>query len=47
MDRSVAATPLGGMAHDLSLWGLFLQADWVVKLVCDNILSQVDTLSGR
>ena len=33
MDRSVAATPLGDMAHDLSLWGLFLQADWVVKLV--------------
>ncbi len=33
MDRSVSATDLGGMAHDLSLWGLFLQADWVVKLV--------------
>ena len=39
MDRSgVAATPLGGMAHDLSLWGLFLQADWVVKLVMVGLL---------
>ena len=33
MDRSVTATDLGGVAHDLSLWGLFLQADWVVKAV--------------
>ena len=33
MDRSVTAEGLGGLAHDLSLWGLFLQADWVVKLV--------------
>ncbi len=33
MDRSVSATDLGGAMHDLSLWGLFLQADWVVKLV--------------
>ncbi len=38
MDRSVAETPLGGMAHDLSLWGLFLQADWVVKLVMIGLL---------
>ena len=38
MDRDVAATPLGGMAHDLSLWGLFLQADWVVKLVMVGLL---------
>ena len=38
MDRSVAAQPLGGMAHDLSLWGLFLQADWVVKLVMVGLL---------
>jgi biopolymer transport protein TolQ len=30
---SVDATNLGQVAHDLSLWGLFLQADWVVKLV--------------
>ena len=35
MDRTgVIAAALGsGAAHDLSLWGLFLQADWVVKLV--------------
>ena len=38
MDRSVAATSLGGAAHDLSLWGLFLQADWVVKLVMIGLL---------
>jgi biopolymer transport protein TolQ len=38
MDRSVAATPLGGIAHDLSLWGLFVQADWVVKLVMIGLL---------
>ncbi|MBW8270044.1 protein TolQ, partial [Caldovatus aquaticus] len=33
MDRTVTATALGQAAHDLSLWGLFLQADWVVKAV--------------
>ena len=33
MDRTVTATALGQAAHDLSLWGLFLQADWVVKSV--------------
>ena len=38
MDRSVAATSLGNAAHDLSLWGLFLQADWVVKLVMIGLL---------
>jgi len=38
VDRSVTATDLGGMAHDLSLWGLFLQADWVVKLVMIGLL---------
>ena len=38
MDRSVAATSLGGAAHDLSLWGLFLQADWVVKGVMVGLL---------
>ena len=38
MDRDVAATSLGGMAHDLSLWGLFVQADWVVKLVMIGLL---------
>jgi len=30
MDR-VTSTPLAAAAHDLSLWGLFMQADWVVK----------------
>ena len=38
MDRDVAATSLGGLAHDLSLWGLFVQADWVVKLVMIGLL---------
>ncbi|MCO6419664.1 protein TolQ [Siccirubricoccus sp. KC 17139] len=38
MDRSVTATPLGQAAADLSLWGLFLQADWVVKLVMLGLL---------
>ena len=38
MDRSVAATSLGDMAHDLSLWGLFVQADWVVKAVMIGLL---------
>jgi biopolymer transport protein TolQ len=33
LDRTVNATALGQAAHDLSLWGLFLQADWVVKSV--------------
>ena len=33
MDRTVTAQALGQAAHDLSLWGLFLQADWVVKSV--------------
>ena len=33
MDRNVTAQALGQAAHDLSLWGLFLQADWVVKSV--------------
>ena len=38
MDRSVTATDLGGALHDLSLWGLFLQADWVVKTVMIMLL---------
>ncbi len=38
MDRSVNTEALGAMAHDLSLWGLFLQADWVVKLVMIGLL---------
>ncbi|WP_374303274.1 protein TolQ [Ferrovibrio sp.] len=35
MDRTVSAMPLGGSAaaSDLSLWALFLQADWIVKAV--------------
>ena len=33
MGGSVNAANLGQAAHDLSLWGLFLQADWVVKFV--------------
>ena len=32
-NRAVDAMNLGGSAHDLSIWGLFLQADMVVKLV--------------
>jgi biopolymer transport protein TolQ len=39
VDRSVSATDLGGAMHDLSLWGLFLQADWVVKLVMLGLLA--------
>ena len=32
-NRAVDALSLGGSAHDLSIWGLFLQADVIVKLV--------------
>ncbi|WP_374449094.1 protein TolQ [Stella sp.] len=32
-NRAVDAMNLGGSAHDLSIWGLFLQADAVVKVV--------------
>jgi biopolymer transport protein TolQ len=33
-DRTVDAVSLGGsVAHDMSIWGLFLQADFVVKAV--------------
>ncbi|WP_137123949.1 protein TolQ [Roseomonas sp. HF4] len=38
MDSSVTAQALGAAAHDLSLWGLFLQADWVVKAVMIGLL---------
>ena len=38
MDRSVTTQALGQAAHDLSLWGLFLQADWVVKAVMIGLL---------
>ena len=33
MNPTVTTNDLGAAAHDLSIWGLFLQADWVVKLV--------------
>ncbi len=36
--NGVTATDLGRAAHDLSLWGLFMQADWVVKLVMVGLL---------
>ncbi len=32
-NRAVDAVNLGGAAHDLSVWGLFLQADIIVKVV--------------
>jgi len=35
---NVQASPLAQAAHDLSLWGLFLQADWVVKGVMIALL---------
>ena len=34
----VTAQALGQAAHDLSLWGLFLQADWIVKTVMIGLL---------
>ena len=38
MDRAVDAVNLGAAAGDLSLWGLFVQADIVVKLVMIGLL---------
>ncbi len=38
MDGTVTAQALGQAAHDISLWGLFLQADWIVKLVMIGLL---------
>ena len=38
MDGTVTAQALGQAAHDLSLWGLFLQADWIVKSVMIGLL---------
>lgn len=38
MGDSVSASNLGQVAHDLSLWSLFLQADWVVKAVMIGLL---------
>ncbi len=38
MDGTVTTQALGQAAHDLSLWGLFLMADWVVKSVMIGLL---------
>jgi biopolymer transport protein TolQ len=35
---NVTAQALAPVAHDLSLWALFLQADWVVKAVMVSLL---------
>jgi len=39
VDRAVDAASLGAAAGDLSLWGLFIQADIVVKLVMVGLLA--------
>ena len=39
MDRAVDAANLGAAAGDLSLWGLFLEADIVVKIVMLGLLA--------
>jgi biopolymer transport protein TolQ len=39
LDRAVDAASLGAAAGDLSLWGLFIQADIVVKLVMIGLLA--------
>ncbi len=39
MDRAVDAVNLAGAGGDLSLWGLFMQADIVVKLVMLGLLA--------
>ncbi len=39
MDRAVDAVNLGAAGGDLSLWGLFMQADIVVKLVMIGLLA--------
>ena len=36
--NGVSTEALGQAAHDLSLWGLFLQADWIVKTVMIGLL---------
>ena len=33
MNEAIEAVNLGGYAHDLSMWGLFMQADIIVKAV--------------
>ncbi|HLB96258.1 MAG TPA: hypothetical protein VJK90_01280, partial [Acetobacteraceae bacterium] len=39
MDRAVDAVTLGTAGGDLSLWGLFIEADIVVKLVMLGLLA--------
>ena len=39
MDRAVDAVNLGAASGDLSLWGLFVQADIVVKIVMIGLLA--------
>jgi biopolymer transport protein TolQ len=39
VDRAVDAVNLAGAGGDLSLWGLFTQADIVVKLVMLGLLA--------
>ena len=39
MDRAVDAVNLGAAAGDLSLWGLFVQADIIVKIVMLGLLA--------
>ncbi len=39
MDRAVDAVNLAGAAGDLSIWGLFMQADIVVKIVMVGLLA--------
>jgi len=33
MSGAIETTDLGGVAHDLSMWGLFMQSDIIVKVV--------------
>ncbi len=33
MASNIETTDLGGIAHDLSMWGLFIQSDIIVKIV--------------
>ena len=36
--QGVSSTPLAPQAHDMSLVGLFMQADWVVKAVMIGLI---------
>ena len=47
MDRAVDAVNLGAAGGDLSLWGLFMQADIVVKLVMLGLLARQRVGLGR